>query len=190
MLTYALTYEFSGATPPEGPTPWLKATFDDGGSAGSVDLTLKTPNLTDAEFVFQWLFNLDPALDPNLLVFSAPVKTGMFTDPTINTGVNAFLANGDGMFDIQVRFDNTDGAVKRFGVGDAVEYTITGIPTLTAYSFDYLSDMDGGQGTYPTAAHVGGIGPSNSDSGWISVPEPGALTLLLAGSLALRRRRV
>ncbi|HUU82384.1 MAG TPA: PEP-CTERM sorting domain-containing protein [Phycisphaerae bacterium] len=189
MVTFPASYEFSGACPPEGPTPWLTATFDDEGTPGSVDLLLDTTNLIDNEFVFEWLFNLDPDLNLSALVFSAPIKTGTFTDPTINTGVDTYMANGDGFFDIQIDFDSTDGSAKRFGVGDAVQYTITGIPTLTANSFNFLSAMDGGSGEFPTAAHVGGIGSTDDQSGWVSVPEPAALPILAVGALALLRRK-
>ena len=121
-ITFDLVFEFSGGTAPEGAAPWLTVTLDDGGTPGSVDLTLADTNLTGSEFVFEWELNLDPALDLNALVFSAPTKTGAFTDPIINTGVDAFMADGDGFFDIQFLFDNTDGAPTRFGVGDSVDY--------------------------------------------------------------------
>jgi hypothetical protein len=189
VITFALSYEFSGATPPEGLAPWLTATFDDHDTPGSVDLTLATTNLTDNEFVFEWLFNLDPQLDVSALVFSAPAATGEFADPTLNLAVDAFQGDGDGFFDIQVDFDHSGGAPTRFGVGDAAEYSITGISTLTAGSFDFLSAPGGGAGPFPTAAHVGGIGPDDGDSGWISVPEPATLDVLALGGLALLRRR-
>lgn len=48
---------------------------------------------------------------------------------------------------------------RRRGVYVAAAVTSTGIPTLTANSFDFLGEQDGGQGSFPTAAHVGGIGP-------------------------------
>lgn len=193
LVTYPLSIEFSSAVAPEGTPPWLTATFDDRDydTPGSVDLTLEATNLTDNEFVFEWLFNLDPDpdLDPNSLIFSEPVKTGMFTDPTINTGVNAFMANGDGFFDVQVFFGNPDGGDERFGVAEAVKYTITGISTLTADSFNFLSELDGHQGAFPTAAHVGGIGPDDQGSGWVSIPEPATLSLLAIGGLLIGARR-
>lgn len=187
VISFDLSIEFSGGTAPTGTPPWIRATFDDGGGAGSVDMFLEDVNLTGTEFVNVWMFNLDPSLDPTALVFSAPTTTGSFTIPTISTGVNAFMANGDGFFDIKLLFDGTDGAPNRFGSGDAVLYTITGIPSLTASSFNFLSFQDGGQGEFMTAAQVGGIGP-NDESGWIS-PEPATLGLLALGGLALVRRR-
>ncbi|MBW7905396.1 MAG: hypothetical protein LC135_02770 [Phycisphaerae bacterium] len=190
ILTFELSVEFSGATPPAGAAPWLTATFDDGGSPGSVDLTLATTNLVSNEFVFRWMFNLDPVLDPTSLSFSAPSKTGAFTDPVINTGVDSFMADGDGKFDIEVVFSNAGGPANRFGAGDSVKYTITGIPGLTAASFDFLSAPAGGHGPFPTAAHVGGIGANDDESGWITVPEPStglAGLLILCAALARRR---
>ena len=190
VLTYDLSVEFSGATPPAGASPWLRAVFDDGGSPGSVTMKLSTPNLTAVEFVSKWYFNLDPLLDPTALIFSAPTKTGSFTDPTINLAVDAFKADGDGKYDIKLEFDVSDGFPTRFGVGDAVAYTITGIPTLTASSFNHLSLPAGGHGPFPTAAHVQGIGPSGANSGWVTVPEPATMSLLgIGGALGLIRRR-
>ena len=190
IIQYTLCMEFSGAVPPEGAAPWLTATFDDGGTPGSVGLALEATNLTDNEFVFQWLFNFDPDLELDNLEFSTPTKTGSFNDPTISTGVNAFKADGDGYFDITVVFDNSGGADKRFGVADAVAYTITSTEPITADSFDFFSETGGVHGIYPTAAHVGGIGPADADSGWISTPEPASLFVLAFGGLAwLGRRR-
>jgi hypothetical protein len=189
VVTFELAMEFSGATAPEGPPPWLVVTLDDEGTPGSVDLTLDATGLTDAEYVKEWLLNLDPDLDPNALVFSEPIKTGMFDNPEINTGENDFMADGDGYFDIQFAFSQADGGDRRFGAGELVQYTISGIPGLTASSFDFLSEEDGNQGEFPTAAHVGAIGPDDDCSGWISVPEPTTLSLLLVAGLTLMRRR-
>ncbi|MHC4986094.1 MAG: PEP-CTERM sorting domain-containing protein [Planctomycetota bacterium] len=190
ILTYDLSVEFSGATPPAGASPWLRAVFDDGGSPGSVTLTLTTPNLVATEFVSHWMFNLDPVLDPTSLIFSAPIKVGSFTSPTVNLGVNAYQADGDGKYDIDLAFDTSDGLPTRFGVGDAATYLITGIPTLTASSFNFLSLPAGGHGPFETAAHVQGIGPLGANSGWITVPEPATMSLLgIGGALGLIRRR-
>ena len=191
VITFDLDQEFSGATPPAGSSPWLRSTFDDGGGSGSVTMTLTALNLTGSEFVTEWDFNLDPSLNLASLIFSAPAKTGTFADPIISTGVDAFQADGDGKYDIQFAFDNAPPA-NRFGVGDSVQYTISGIPTLTASSFNFLSAPAGGKGPFQTAAHVQGIGAQGNDSGWVSpVPEPSmaAVSVLLAALAGPFRRR-
>ncbi|UCD28164.1 MAG: hypothetical protein JSV03_13880, partial [Planctomycetota bacterium] len=118
LISYELSMEFSGATAPKGSIPWLIATFDDQNTPGSVLLTLEATSLCEpvngvdgSEFVFEWLFNFDPdpAMDPSALVFTQIGKTGEFTDPTVNIGQDAFRADGDGYFDIQVDFVAVDG---------------------------------------------------------------------------------
>ncbi len=189
IIEYPLSIEFSGATPPVGSAPWLTATFDDGGAPGSVTLTLEATNLTGGEYVAKWFFNLDPALNVASLLFSVPVITGTMDDPVINLGTDAHKANGDGFFDIFLNFSNVEDADKRFGPGESLEFIITGIGTLTAASFDFLSVLSPADGL-PTAAHVQGIGEF---SGWITVPEPSSLALLAMGvfwSCRRRRRRM
>jgi hypothetical protein len=187
VIAFDLSVEFSGGTAPAGAAPWIRATFDDGGGTGSVTLTLTSVNLVDAEFVSDWDFNLDPSLDPAALLFSAATKTGTFGDPVINLGVDLFQADGDGSYDLEVAFDMAP-AADRFGAGDSVEYTITGIAALTAGSFAFPSAPAGGSGPFLTAAHVQGIGVEGAGSGWVTVPEPsaGLLVLLAIGAVVVR----
>lgn len=186
LVTYDLDVEYSGATPPAGAGPWLRATFDDGGAPGSVSLTLTALNLTGGEFVNDWLFNLDPGFSAKSLNFAVQSTTGTFATPVVVTGDNDHSAAGSTMFDILIDFDNAPPA-SRFGAGESITYTITGIATLTANAFNFLS-VGGGQGPFFTAAHVQGIGASGNDSGWV-VPEPASLGLLALGVTALLRRR-
>lgn len=195
QVIFDMDFEFSSGTPPAGPAPWMRATFDDGGGSGSVTLKMENLNLVGTEFVRNWHFNLDPTLNPTSLVFSAPTKVGTFTNPTINTGTDAYKADGDGKYDIMFEFDNSGGASNKFQDNESVQYTITGIASLTAASFQYLSLPDGGHGPYYSASHVQGIGASGSNSGWVGgslVPEPTSM-LTLAGltvlGLASARRR-
>ena len=194
VIIFPLVEEFSGATPPAAlmPPAWLTVTVDDGvdDADGEVTLTLAATNLTGGEHVKVWNLNLDPALDPTKLSFSAPIQTGLFDDPGIALGQDAYKADGDGWFDIEFAFTE-GGSDKRFGVGEAAQYTVTftGVGLLMAESFDFCSQPGD---SLLVAAHVGGIGESGDDSGWITVPEPATVGLMAVGFgalAALRQRR-
>ena len=185
-LTLQLMQEYSGSEAPEGAIPWLTATFDDDGSAGTVALTLDTTNLIGTEFVDEWLINLDPALDPTQLMFSTMSTTGMFIEPAINTGVNAFHAGGDGLYDVQFDFESSDDGTERFGAGDTLVVEIAGIATLTAASFDFMSTpMGSSAGPFRTVAHIQGIGIDGEGSGWTAAPEPSSMALSVMGLFAV-----
>jgi len=185
-VEFTTNIEFSGAYPPAGQPPWLTATFDDAGSPGSVQLTLEATNLVNEEFIRYWYFNLDPAMDPGALVFAKVSTIGTVDDPTIQTAADGYKANGDGDYDIAFEFTKAQSA-GRFGPGEAVTYSLTGIAELTAGSFDFPSA--GKSGGLPTAAHVQGIEPDGNNSGWVSVPEPTTLGVLAVGTAVLLRRR-
>jgi len=190
-VVYDSSLEFSGGTTPVGAAPWLRATFDDGGGSGKVNLKFDATNLTGSEFVSGLYFNLNPALDPLALTFGSITKVGSFQDPTITTGVDAFKADGDGKYDLLFSFATSGqgGGSLRFGAGESMSLDISA-PGLTAASFNFLSAPDGGHGPYYTAAHVQSIGTGDG-SGWVTVPEPS--TYLLAtlagfGLWAIRRK--
>ncbi len=190
-ISFDLGVEISGAADPVGDPPWLTATFDDGDSAGSVDLTLITTNLSPGEYVAKWLFNLDPDLKDDLgdLTFTPLPKTGFFEDPIVSTLLNGYKADGDGYFDIKFEFSFQNGdsaSIHRFDDGDEGGFTITGIPSLTAGSFNFISEPNGRNGEYETVSHVQGIGEY---SGWVGTPEPTTLVLLALGGVAMLRRR-
>jgi len=186
VVTVDLNGEYSGGTAPFGSAPWLRAIFDDGGSSGSVDLTFSSLSLTGGEFVSQVSFNLNPALDPESLVFSSPtVINGVYGTPSIDVGSHG--AAGSGNYDFKIDFDIAP-PPDRFNALDSVRYTITGIPNLTATDFDFTS-TGGGNGAYTSAAHVQGVGPNSNLSGWVgNIPEPASLSLLALMPLLLRRR--
>jgi hypothetical protein len=183
-------YEFSNGTAPAGSTPWLTAEFNDLGTTGSVTLTLTATNLTGTESVKEWFLNLDPTLNLSNLSFSVPTKTGSFDDPTISKGTDAFKADGDGYYDINIEFATAGDNTHRFTAGDSISYIISGIPSLTANSFYFNSTQGGGHGVYLMAAHVQNTPGGGSGSGWVAplqnpVPEPSTIILLSIGVFGL-----
>ena len=188
-LTFDLDYEFSEATQPEGIAPWITATFDDTfGDANTVRLTMSASNLVGTEFIDDWLFNFDDTLDPTELSFAIFGTPGS-TPNHINTGVDAFKADGDGYFDIKFDMPPPPGKFEdKFTMGETVVYDISYTSAIDVFAFDYSSASGGGAGTYHSAAHIQGIGEEGNYSGWIGdgggggvIPEPTTMLLFISG---------
>ncbi|MHC4132113.1 MAG: PEP-CTERM sorting domain-containing protein [Planctomycetota bacterium] len=193
IVSFDMDVIFEGPGVPTNPSPWVNVTIDDGGTAGTVDLTVSAPGLTtQSEKISALYLNLDPALDPTQLAFSAPIKTGNLDDPIISLGVDSFKANGDGFFDILLDFDK-DGWKRAFNGGDILQYTIS-LASLTADSFVFPSAPDGDPGEYTVAVHLLSLG-ATGDSAWANdstidpIPEPATIFILSLGGLALLRKR-
>ncbi|MCF8060999.1 MAG: PEP-CTERM sorting domain-containing protein [Deltaproteobacteria bacterium] len=206
-LSFELDHEFSGATPPEGDPPWVRAVFEDH-SPGSVLLTLDNFNLTAGEFITEWYFNFESSAEllqidlVQALNANKQDITTLFADHTlegIELGQDDYKADGDGIYDILFHFAKNSNLEEssydgRFGAQTQALFQITG-DGITAASFNELSAPGGGNGPFATAAHVQGIGADNDYSGWIApsgggnlvttTPEPGTFVLLGAGLLFL-----
>jgi hypothetical protein len=151
------------------PAPMLNADFDDHSFRGSVTLTLSAgPVYLDPSpnqyYPTEYDFNLDPSFNPSQLVFSAPVKTGVFDAPVISVQADQFNASGAGNYDIRFSFSSATG--HQFRAGDSVQYVITGIPLLAATSFDVLPSNPN-PSIYPfpiTTMHIHG---DNGTDGWV-----------------------
>ncbi len=194
-VTFNYTESF-GAVTPDGPAPYAIAVFDDGGTAGSVTLTMSVSSTVNMADVTEMYFSLDPLLDANSLNFTRDGGTGpSAADTTISTGTDAFKADGDGLYDILFDFPPPPGTISsRFNAGEDLVYTISGIASLTASSFNFWATPDGGEGPYLSVAKFQSTGPDQEGSDWVgAVPVPAAVWLFGSGLLGLigiaRRKR-
>ncbi len=180
-VTFNYTESF-GSVPPDGPAPYATATFDDGGTAGSVTLTMTVAGTVDGADVTAMFFNLDPTLDPTLLTFNRDGGTGPAAATTnILTGVDAYRAGGDGYYDIVFDFPPPPGNdAAKFNAGEDLVYTITGTG-ITADSFNFFATPgpgEGNPGPYLSVARFQSTGPDQEGSDWVgAVPVPAAVWL-------------
>jgi hypothetical protein len=206
----------SDTADPDGPAPWFTAIFDDDGSAGTVTLTMTVPLSINAGDIDKVHFNLDPAMDPADLTITRDSGTGpnvaktTITIDSDNSLSPTLQADGDGVYDILFDFANGPPSA-RFSAGEDLVYLISGIPTLTASSFNFLSEPSldppgvSDNGPFLAAAFVistgsGDVfcaGGNTECSNWIAptptpIPVPAA-AWLFGSSLGLlvwtRRRR-
>jgi hypothetical protein len=188
MTTINLSTSFHGAGP-SGAAPWLTVTFTD---TGTNLVHMRIDNLLHGVTEFLggnnnpnsqggFYLNLDPALNPTALTFTYTAGTQA---SAVLKGANAFRADGDGYYDIDLRWRNP-----RFRSGQTVEYDITGPSGFDASDFRYTSVGGPPNGQhYYAASHVQGI-VGGTDSDWIGstlpvVPIPAPAAVLL-GAIGL-----
>lgn len=205
--TIQLDQVYTGSTP-DGASPWLEARFDQTGSnAGTLTLTSHLDGsdflqgLNSSHATVGWAFYLDQALD------SINCSSGSCASNNALSGGNYNAGPVTGPFNLAFGWASSS----RFDGSDSAIYALTFSSALTGNPF--VANQSG----WSSVAHVQGIGPNASCSGWIVsgsgtlggnptacgtpfnvphvVPEPGSLGMfglgaLLAGlSLGLRRRR-
>lgn len=208
--TISLDQVFTGTTP-NGPAPWLTATFayDNDGSSNTGTLTLQS-NLTSGGFlqggtgqITGWNFFINNGFSLSSLN-CAGTNCAASTRTTLKAIGPSGPNGGTGSFNLGLGWLSGN----RFDGGDTATYTLTFGSPLTGNPFGA-----NGLGWW-SVAHVQGINVQGcADSGWIvsgangqnagsdvcggtttNVPEPGALgmfglgVLLIGGFLGWRRR--
>ncbi len=176
-ITYDYDHLFSGDAP-VGSSPWLRAVLTDSG-ANTVRMTLTALGLTGNEFATQLYLNLNPALDPQSLVFaeSGPNASALIS---IQTGTDAFKVAGDGKYDIRLNFSG-------FGTGNSMSFTISGIAGLTANDFLFTDTPSAGHSAFYSVVGV----QTTTASVLLDTPEvspsvpDGSSTAVLLGLAAL-----
>ncbi|MFZ5831092.1 MAG: hypothetical protein ACOY3P_13455 [Planctomycetota bacterium] len=172
----------STGTAPGGTAPWLTATFTTTTTVGGFErvlLTLDAGGLINSEFVSDWAFNFDPALNLSDLTvdFTTATKTGAFDNPSFVKDLNDVDVNGpSGLFDFDYGFEtsNSGGGTKRFGADEVfanivLKYPVASAGTLTENSFNFPSAAKnpGDPGGMFSSAHVQGIGVNATQSAGI-----------------------
>ena len=203
-VTFNLGTVFSaGAVAPDGPAPYATVTLDDGGTSGTVAMTVQVAGTVGDADLDQLYLNFDTSLDLTALDFTYdPGSTGPDAENGkqgngIFVGTDAFQSDGDGAYDILFDFPPPPGSGSvRFTAGEYVTYWITSTEAITAQSFNFLSAEGGGEGTYLAASHFISTGPDGLESAWVgasAIPVPAAVWLFGSGLIGLagvaRRRR-
>ena len=173
---------------PSGPAPWLTAIFDDGGTAGSVTLTLSVAGTVGDAEVTQVYLNVDDAIGAGNLTINSAGGTGPVAGTSHQTGTDAFKADADGWYDILFSMPNN---MDTFDGGETLIFDITA-NSLVASSINFLSTPDPVDpngpflGAAKFASTSGCVTGPGECSDWVgAVPVPAAVWLFGSGLLGL-----
>jgi len=203
--TYSLFFNktFSDTDPqPANAAPWLTAVFEDVDEDldtvfDYVKLTLAAPGLAAGEFSADWYFNIgeNGAAEATKIAGMTAIYLSGTAPSDVNLSQNAYQADGDGKYDLNITFPQ--GNSKTLANGQTSAYKLTGVDV--AFLKDRWSLKAGGKGPFLAAAHIQGLATGNSV--WVHasmerdpniVPEAGLLQFAAfagLGALALLRRR-
>jgi len=203
-IDFAFTTNF-GTTPTTGT---LLGRLSDSPGGGDLLLTLIAAFGADGASIDAVYFNLNPALSPLDVTFALVNDTTGGAFESVDRGVNAYRADGDGYFDFRLNF-STGANPPQFGPTDTVSFLISASGPLTLNDFIELSFPGPGNspGPFYGAAHVQNIAPYGNST-WLGVgvrptpfdvppgddepptpvPEPASLMLLGSGLLAIARK--
>jgi hypothetical protein len=165
-LLFSLDSVYTGSATPQGTPPWLTATFTNV-NTNSVQLTLaySALNAGTGDYISNWFFNFNPALEVLGLNFS--LVSGVAADP-ITLAYDGVLAGGDLLFDMQFSF-----AANSFNPGASSVYLISStVDSIDALSFSFLSTNASGLTNYYSSANILGSG-SWIASATAQTPGPG-----------------
>ena len=175
-VQFDLSTVYTG-TAPSGSPSWLTMNFS---GSGTVNLTLSSHLQSTSEYITNVYFNLNPALNPTNLAFSH--VSGDIA--SISKGTNAFMAPGDGIYDVRFQFPNSPPS-GRFRGGELSTYAITcgGCAGFNANSFKVLGAPGPGStaGPFFAVAKVQGIAGGEGSGHIAAVPIPGTLLMFGAG---------
>ena len=195
IVTFNYTEHF-GSDPVVSTDFLATAVFDDGGSAGSVTLTITTGNIGEADITGMYfnLVNDSQATLDNLFFSYSSGESASSIDAT----TNAHKADGDGFYDIWFTYVNNT-----FNANETSVYDITGTD-LTASDFNVYGEPagPGNPGPFlsvarfqstPCVVGVGTCTKPNDGSDWVgAVPVPAAVWLFgsgLLGMVGIARRK-
>ena len=184
-ITYTLDSVIAGNINGKPPTAVLTDVLNYNNTGfNAVQLTMNN-TLADKQFITQWVFNINPALNSNLSALQlTPLNGGVATINKISNGVNTVDLPPVKEFDLGFDFQTSAGP-GRFDAGESLLYALS-LQGKSIFASDFAFTNGGGPGPRPpyfSAAMIqGGKHGINSKVGapgkTVGVPEPASYLLL------------